>query len=638
MGGGLMQLVAYGAQDVYLTGNAQITYFKVVYRRHTNFSMECIEHPIDSAKFGGSHTVQVLRNGDLATRMYLRVVLPRLVEGTHVAYKADDFYNTRVAWVRRVGHALIKNVQLTIGGSEIDKVWGTWLDLWYELTHTVEQERGYSAMIGDVAELVVPQGAKASGSGETVLPEYTLYIPLQFWFCRNTGLALPLIALQYHEVRLNIELEKAENLLVQSGQTAVTAVSGLQLGSCGLMVDYIYLDSEERRRFAQVGHEYLIEQVQFIGSENIVAAASSTTVSQKHKLEFNHPTKEIVFAAKLGCWNSGSSFLTYTGNDALWTSSAVDYAAENIADGMFCLATVAPTSGTWAALTLPIVTGNSSRYVTPTTGVPAGLSITVLVNTLTADPTHADNTTRLYVNNTVLGAALTSGIESVLVTLDITAPNVAANPWTYACRNPDGSTAAAAAAVARPVLLQAGKVKVVSHRLSLTDVSVPVSDLTDARAHTIANLAVVVAPATGTYVAARDFKVYAPSNYGLRLDGAGNIVTNAQLKLNGHDRFSVQNGAYFNYVQPAQHHTRTPADGVNVYSFALNPEQHQPSGTANLSRIDTTLLAVSYADNLRGAATPRLTSLFTNTQVYIFAFSYNVLRVMSGMGGLAYAN
>jgi hypothetical protein len=215
MGGGLMQLVAYGAQDVYLTGNAQITYFKVVYRRHTNFSMECIEHPIDSARFGGRHTVQVLRNGDLATRMYLRVVLPKIT-GANLTYSAEDFSNTRVAWVRRVGHALVKNIQLTIGGSEIDKVWGTWLDLWYELTHTSEQERGYRAMIGDVDELVVPKGLLTTSTTEVVLPEYTLYIPLQFWFNRNTGLALPLIALQYHEVRLNIELEEITKLICQS--------------------------------------------------------------------------------------------------------------------------------------------------------------------------------------------------------------------------------------------------------------------------------------------------------------------------------------------------------------------------------------------------------------------------------------
>jgi hypothetical protein len=635
MGGGLMQLVAYGAQDVYLTGNAQITYFKVVYRRHTNFSMECIEHPIDSARFGGRHTVQVLRNGDLATRMYLRVVLPKIT-GANVVYAADDFSNTRVAWVRRVGHALVKNIQLTIGGSEIDKVWGTWLDLWYELTHTTEQEKGYRAMIGDVDDLVVPKGAQTSSATEVVLPEYTLYIPLQFWFNRNTGLALPLIALQYHEVRLNIELEEASKLICQSGVAAVTGVSSLALGSCGLMVDYIYLDSEERRRFAQVGHEYLIEQVQFLGEETLVASSSSTSVSQKHKLEFNHPTKEIVWAAKLGAWVAGNDFLTYTGSDSLW-GSAVDYAAENIADGMFCLAngTAVPT-GNWVACTLSATVATAtSRYVTATaTGVTDnGLTITVLVNNNsgfrvgTAVGSHG-----LYVNQRVLtnnSTFLAAKIESVLVTLDVAVGTAADDALIfYEARTATGGKAGAAVLTNSLFLLQSNKVKVVSHNLNLTEVSVPLSDFTDARAHTL----------VANRVAARDFTVYQHNNYGLRLDGVGNLVSDAQLKLNGHDRFSVQDGPYFNYVQPAQHHTRTPADGVNVYSFGLNPEQHQPSGTANLSRIDTTLLAVTYADNLRGTGTPKMTSLFSNTLVYIFAFSYNVLRIMSGMGGLAYAN
>jgi hypothetical protein len=558
--------------------------------------------------------------------MYLRVVLPRITNA-NLTYAADDLYNSRVSWVRRVGHALVKNIQLTIGGSEIDKVWGTWLDLWYELTHTSEQERGYRAMIGDVDELVVPHGATDGGAAATVLPEYTLYIPLQFWFNRNTGLALPLIALQYHEVRLNIELEEAAKLLVVSGAAAMTGVNSLQLGSCGLMIDYIYLDSEERRRFAQVGHEYLIEQVQFIGEETLVSSASSTSVNAKHKLEFNHPTKEIVFATKLGCWNSGNRFLTYAGSDSLWTS-AVEYAAENIADGMFCLSDAAPTG--WTKLTLAAVTVNSSRYVTATGG-PAGLTITVLVNAGAEAVTTTNH--GLCVNNQVLGnnsTWLSQSIESVLVTLDFT--QTAGGNLGYQARTATGATSATITDVTTlgttRLLLQSHKVKVISHSLTLTDVSIPVSDLTDARAYTLV---------TGQ-VAARDFAVYQPSNYGLRLDGAGNIVTNAQLKLNGHDRFSVQDGAYFNYVQTAQHHTRTPADGVNVYSFGLNPEQHQPSGTANLSRIDTTLLAVTYADNLRGTRAPRLTSLFTNTLVYIFAFSYNVLRVMSGMGGLAYAN
>ena len=161
----------------------------------------------------------------------------------------------------------------------------------------------------------------------------------------------------------------------------------------------------------------------------------------------------------------------------------------------------------------------------------------------------------------------------------------------------------------------------VANSLTVADVSTPVADLgADLRQ------------------AQTDVLVNQPFNYGANLDGTGLVVKTAKLQLNGHDRFSVQEGPYFNYVQPAQHHTRTPADGVNVYSFALHPEQHQPSGSANLSRIDTTLLCVEYADTLRGVNEPKLTSVFSNTVVNIFDFSYNVLRVMSGMAGVAYAN
>jgi hypothetical protein len=643
MGGGLMQLVAYGAQDVYLTGNPQITYFKVVYRRHTNFSIECIEQPIDNPKFGGRQTVQVLRNGDLATRMYLRAELPPVTDANVGAYNSDDFFNTRVAWVRRVGHALINTLELTIGGSQIDKHWGTWLDVWYELTHTTEQERGYDAMIGDVPQLIVPQGLSSATPQQTILPAYTLYIPLQFWFCRNTGLALPLIALQYHEVRINIELTNVANLLISSGENALVT-NNLFLGSVGLMVDYIYLDSEERRRFAQVGHEYLIEQLQFGGAETLVASSGAGTVNQKHTLNFNHPTKEIVWAPILGAWNN-NVFLTYSGDDSQW-GSAVDYAAENIADGMFLLASAdAVLPAAWVNLILPAVSANSSAYVTPlNTPTYAGSTttpvITVLVNnsgtTLTQAVTE-DAPSALWVNLSVLSQttnSLCSFVENILVTLDVAGVGGAAdwdsNTETYLTRLATGATSAPVALLTGEVqLLPMSKVKVVSHNLSLTDVSIPISELTDTRAYT----------ETTTYTAksVRDVLVNQPYNYGLRLDGTGNLVQYGQLKLNGHDRFSVQNGSYFNYVQPAQHHTRTPADGINVYSFALHPEQHQPSGSANLSRIDTTILSVSYTDSLRSNKKLKL-QVYNGTLVYIFAFSYNVLRIMSGMGGLAYAN
>jgi hypothetical protein len=407
------------------------------------------------------------------------------------------------------------------------------------------------------------------------------------------------------------------------------------------MVDYIYLDSEERRRFAQVGHEYLIEQLQYNGAETLVASSTTGSINQKHTLNFNHPTKEIVWAPILGAWTN-NLFLTYSGDDSQW-GSAVDYAAENIADGMFILAdptsnvTALQTAG-WVNLILPAVAANSSAYVAPV-NTPAGYTVTVLVNnsgTQLTQPAQASKSA-LWMNTTVLGqvnnggAYLCSFIDNILVTLDVQGTGVAWNgsTETYATRSVTGTTNAFAVVGPTPQLLPMSKVKVVNHNLSLTDVSIPVAELNDSRAYTYIS--------SYNALSTRDVIVNQPYNYGLRLDGTGNLVNAAQLKLNGHDRFSIQYGAYFNYVQPAQHHTRTPADGINVYSFSLHPEQHQPSGSANLSRIDTTILSVTYSDSLRANKKLKL-QVFNGTLVYIFAFSYNVLRIMSGMGGLAYAN
>jgi hypothetical protein len=330
MGGGLMQLVAYGAQDVYLTGNPQITFFKVVYRRHTNFSMEVIEHTLSgNPDFGRRASATVTRNGDLVTNMYLRVVLQRVVSRDGAG---------RFGWTRRLGHALINNVELEIGSAKIDKHYGTWLDIWYELVHSATKERGYDIMIGDVPELTRLDTAEPTTN--VVKPEYTMFIPLQFWFCRNVGLALPLIALQYHEVRVYFDFTPAEKLCVKSPDFSAESLS---MREATLLVDYIYLDSEERRRYAQVGHEYLIEQLQFTGEES----AGQNTL--KTKLGFNHPCKELVWAIRNGNYNPSSSvgkaFLGYTHNDAAW-SEAIQMAADNIANNVISISTTSTANNT----------------------------------------------------------------------------------------------------------------------------------------------------------------------------------------------------------------------------------------------------------------------------------------------------
>jgi hypothetical protein len=281
--------------------------------------------------------------------------------------------------------------------------------IWNELSLPTGKRYAYDKMVGK-------EGA--------TLADTTLYIPLEFWFCRNVGLALPLIALQYHEVKVKIEFEQKSKCVVNDdrGIAPVDISKVVDIKNVSLWVDYIFLDTDERRRFAQLSHEYLIEQLQFTGSESL------STGSNRIKLNFNHPCKELVWVAK-----------------------------------------------------------------------------------------HNEIDNREWYNYSE-----TAGVNA-------------------------------------------------------------------------------------------------------EKDG-GNPFTEAILQLNGNDRFATRKGNYFSLVQPFQHHTNVPSnDGINVYSFALKPEDHQPSGTLNMSRIDTATLMVD-------------TTSSTVSSINIYAVNYNVLRILSGMGGLAYSN
>ena len=420
MGGGLLQLVAYGAQDVYLTGNPQITFFKVVYRRHTNFAIEAIEQtPTGSNSLGSRVSFQITRNGDLIHRVYFYGAI------------TNTSSSAAVALVPNFGQKLLKTIELEIGGQRIDKHYSEWLYIWNELSLPVGKRDGYNVMVGANARNIATTLAASA--------EYELYVPLEFWFCRNVGLALPLIALQYHEVKINIEYESAtamvdgtstnytfEEEAKASGYSTNQALNGgpVKLDKATLWVDYIFLDTDERRRFAQLSHEYLIEQLQFTGADSITSSGESM---KSIRMNFNHPCKELI-----------------------WTVH------KNVA-GVY-----------W------------NNYSTAATG-----------------NDHLDST---------------------------------------------------------------------------------------------------------------------------------NPITNAKIMLNGNDRFATRKGEYFSLVQPYQHHENTPNkfhQGINVYSFALKPEEHQPSGTLNMSRIDTAVLSLS--SSIDGV-------------ISIYAVNYNVLRILSGMGGLAYSN
>jgi hypothetical protein len=555
MGGGLMQLVAYGAQDVYLTGNPQITFWKVTYRRHTNFAVESIEQTFNGqADFGRRVTCTISRNGDLAYRTYLQVTLPEINQqmANANAPAGTDDHGVFARWLDFPGEQLVAQVEVEIGGQRIDRQYGDWMHIWNQLCLTAEQERGYKAMVGQTTQLTYitdPAFANVDGpcssdaprqvcAPRNALPETTLYVPFQFWYCRNPGLALPLIALQYHEVKINLDLRPIDECLWavsslhcntdghQGAGQKVTAAYAQSLVAASLYVDYVFLDTDERRRMAQNPHEYLIEQLQFTGDESVGSS------SNKIKLNFNHPCKELVWVVQ--------------------PDANVDYCSSlECGTPLFKLFGAQPFNYTDATDALP-------------------------------------NAVHAYGTDESLAGGATDGT--------------------------DGSSSQAFITV-DGIFEQAGAQQAnVQSGWDQNNYSQP-------HLGTNVNTGATVSDA-GTFVL---------SETALDLHCWGmNPVVVAKLQLNGQDRFSEREGSYFDVVQPFQHHTRTPDTGVNVYSFALKPEEHQPSGSCNFSRIDNATLQLVLSN---------ATVEGTNTaKVRVYATNYNVLRVMSGMGGLAYSN
>ena len=299
-GGGLLQLVAQGKQDVFLTGNPQVTWFKMVYRRYTNFSMEQQVIPFDSQPdFGRRTTVLLPRKGDLLGALWLEIALPAI---------KDSVTGLPLSYPNSVGHSLIQEVSIEIGEQEIDKQTGEWMELLSNLTITSEKLDGWNTMIGKTAG--ANQGNKPSAQVNQFGPLF-LYIPLRFWFCKNPGLFLPLLAIQYHPIRINITLRALDQMFVVDNPTAtpcVQSANSASITSMTLYGDYVHLDTEERRRFVANAHEYLIEQVQY--TPNISIDATATTV--QIPMEFNHPLRELYWVVQRSAAVNAHQWFNYT--------------------------------------------------------------------------------------------------------------------------------------------------------------------------------------------------------------------------------------------------------------------------------------------------------------------------------------
>jgi len=316
-GGALMSLVSVGAQNLYITADPQVTFFKSVYRRHTNFAQESIEVTFQGDTSMGKQLDAVIqRSGDLAKEIYFVFDLPAIINP-----REDCDCSAWAHWTNAIGHAIIERVAILIGGQCIDEQFGEFLEIWEELT--ADASRRLEEMIGK-------RFSRAQLIEDAKLPR-RFYVPMQFWFNRNAGLALPLIALQYHEVRIQFNLRRMEDLFVTGrgneiddncGCLVVPFKMGAQCSnfqpltpgdlSAFLYVNYVFLDTDERRRFAQMSHEYLITQVQQQFSVNLQGGLS-ITASDRFQLNLNHPVKALFWLVQRNCHVARKDWFNYSG-------------------------------------------------------------------------------------------------------------------------------------------------------------------------------------------------------------------------------------------------------------------------------------------------------------------------------------
>ena len=413
-GGAALQLIARGRQDIYLVGNPQITFFKQVYRRYTNFSMESQPIYFDgTANFGRRISAIIPRKGDLLHRMMLEISLPMVVVG-----------DPDTSWVNGIGHALIEEVTIEIGEKEIDKQTGEWLHVWSSLTTSNSKQTAYYNMVG--RQTAYTQDAQPG--------PIKLYIPLRFWFCNNIGMALPLIALQTHPVRLTVKFRDLQQLFYRNSlqSNCTQTIDQVNITDVTLYGDYIYLDIEERRKFASVKHEYLIEQIQYSPLNSIPANASVANIP----LNFNHPIKELIWLVQQTRMSETNEIFNY-----------------------------------------------SSLQL-----------------------------------------------------------NEAGRPY--------------------------------------------------------------------------------------------DLILDAVIKFDGFDRFKKRDISYFRLVQPYQYHTAVPDDFIYLYSFSINPEDSQPSGSFNASRLDSLVLTFTMNNTLNNTNSSMFIAPIVqkDSTCVVYAVNYNVLRIVAGMG------
>lgn len=524
MAGGLIQLVAYGNQDLFLSQDPQITFFKMVYRRHTNFTLETIPATfLHRPDFGKRVSCVISRNGDLIRKIHVVVELPIIPQFIDENQNVDQIF--KFAWVRRIGYAIIKTVDIEIGGELIDRHYGDWLNIWHELT--IPNRIDLDTVLGNVSELTDYTNGKKS---------YKLMIPLQFWFNRVAGLALPVVSLQYNHIKLNLELNDFNKCYVVAPTHSINLDNDFVNFK---QYEYLIQNVDGVISLAQFIHFDIINRIMYLSRINN-NSFQSLTETNPDLIQENEQQKQLLYAKDANGELINRKYFIYGLTSefrAMPRINAVEITQKN-------------NSVNFNNITL------KNCFLLVEYGF-----LEDEERIRFAQARHEYLVEQLFYN----GSEVVNGVNQSF--------NIG---FTQACKE-------------LVWVSQLSLIENLNDTFNYTD-----SPLRDAEGNTIGK----------------------------------NLITNSSILFNGHERISYRTNDYFSKAQIYQNHRHAASEGINVYSFSIYPEKHQPSGTANMSLIDNINLKTTFQPIIN----------FNNTAIIrVYGIVYNVLRIANGISNLVFA-
>lgn len=588
MPNGEMQLIAYGSQDIYLTGNPTITFFKYMYQRHTNFATEYIRQDFESLpNFNTENKTKakckINRNGDLISDIYLVYDLPDIYSGPKMTVSTNKI-NLEVSdddvdyfrWINNLGENIINTVELLIDGHLIDSQYGIWMNIWNELTIDKSKRKSYDMMIGNNSMLNNPSlyhgpyvGKSTLSNNEEVNNKPTinanrLYIPLPFWFCYNPGLSIPLIALQYNELYVYIEFNQLNDLFTV-GNPPVSPEA---------IFNTNYLNEYGANYETDVGSSKNPNNL------NLSADLSSNGYSKSNLFyRYINGTKNNNSSWKQNCYLDVNYVFLDKEERTKFANISHEYLITQVQSNHFILNNNTSESISGSKNTLNLLFNHPLKE---------------LVWVIRRTDVDKRNQWNNYTINTY-EYDLYDNKNNYLKNFanSVTKPGSITNPDYY------------------------HTVKIFNILNSSQGIGTGFNGVSNIKDSSI-----------NTYYDINDFTNRNSDCF----NNIENIMYSAKLVFNGNDRFSLKDNHFFNYLQPYKYHTNTPSSGVNVYSFALNPEDAQPSGTCNASRLNSLQLEI----NTRSINSSNTYDF--GYEIFVFALNMNVLRIMGGIGGLVFSN